>query len=413
MRAVPQPEGTITESPDPASTGPPRGQRRDEIWEAVRYALRVFLSLRVALFLLGLLAVALLPMNDAPSVPGWNGPAQAGGWHNMFTAWERWDALWFLRIADTGYAAADGSAAFFPLYPILVRAVSTVIGGHPLAAAMIVSNASFFVALVLVYLLTLEEWDRTVARRTVLYISIFPTAFFFLAPYSESLFLALSVGCLLAARRENWLVAAVCGALAAATRSMGILLILPLVAMAVTSWRAMPQPKLGTLVARLAAALSVGAGTFAYLLFWQLKNGEFWAPLTSQGGWSREFSFFWSSIAEASKQAWEYVGFYPGGYHQIDWVLVLIALAVAVWVALKARLPYALYTLAALLMPLTLIFEGRPFMSLPRFVLPLFPLFWGLARFAERFRAHDLVVATSAAGLGVLAVLYTNWYFVF
>jgi hypothetical protein len=413
MGGVSESERSAGEPPE--STVEPRSgtERRAEIWEAVRYALKVFLSLRVALFLLGLLAIALLPMNDAPNVPGWNAPPQTGGWHNMFTAWERWDALWFLRIADKGYAAADGSAAFFPLYPVLVRAVSTVIGGHPLAAAMIVSNASFFVALVLVYLMTLEEWDRTVARRTVLYISIFPTAFFFLAPYSESLFLALSVGCLLAARRGNWVVAAVLGALAAATRSMGILLILPLLAMAVTSWRAATEPKIGALVTRLAATFSVGAGTFAYLLFWELKDGEFWAPLTSQGGWSREFSFFWTSIADASRQAWDYVGFYPGGYHQIDWVLVMVALVAAVWVALRTRLPYALYTLAALLMPLTLIFEGRPLMSLPRFVLPLFPLFWGLARFADRFRAHDLVVAVSAAGLGVLAVLYTNWYFVF
>ncbi|MEA2499705.1 MAG: hypothetical protein QOH26_2110, partial [Actinomycetota bacterium] len=74
---------------------------------------------------------------------------------------------------------------------------------------------------------------------------------------------------------------------------------------------------------------------------------------------------------------------------------------------------YVVYTLAALLMPLSLIFEGRAFMSMPRFVLPLFPLFWALSRFAERFRAHDLVVAVSAAGLGVMTVLFVNWYFVF
>ncbi|MEA2497706.1 MAG: hypothetical protein QOH26_111, partial [Actinomycetota bacterium] len=187
-------------------------ETRDEraaLWDGVRYCLKVFISVRVGLFLLGLLAVALLPANDAPSVPGWNPSDLTPGWHNLFTAWERWDALWFLRIATDGYAAADGSAAFFPLYPLLVRGLSTVLGGHPLAAALIVSNLSYAGGLIVVYLLTAHEWTRDTARRTVLYMALFPTAFFFVAPYSESLFLFLSVSCLYAARRERWLLAAV------------------------------------------------------------------------------------------------------------------------------------------------------------------------------------------------------------
>jgi hypothetical protein len=268
---------------------------------------------------------------------------------------------------------------------------------------------------VLVHVLTEQEWDRDIARRTVLYLAIFPTAFFFFAPYSESLFLALSVGCILAATRARWEIAAVLGALAAATRSMGILLILPLAMQAVSHWRRNPdeERRLGSLVRGLAGSLFVGAGTFAYLWFWQVKDGKFWAPLTSQGGWEREFSFFWSSIIEGTKQAGQFIGQYAGGYHQVDWLLVVAALAAFVWVAMKARLPYVVYTGAALLMPLSLIFEGRAFMSLPRFVLPLFPLFWGAAHLARRFRAGDVIVAASAAGLGILTILFVNWYYVF
>ncbi len=48
------------------------------------------------------------------------------------------DAPWFLRLADTGYAPDDGSAAFFPLYPLLVRAVGTLLGGSWLLAAYVV-----------------------------------------------------------------------------------------------------------------------------------------------------------------------------------------------------------------------------------------------------------------------------------
>jgi hypothetical protein len=67
----------------------------------------------------------------------------------------------------------------------------------------------------------------------------------------------------------------------------------------------------------------------------------------------------------------------------------------------------------SLLLPLTLAFDGRPLLSLPRFVVVVFPLFWALARLAERWRVHDAVVATSAAGLGLLSVLFVNWYYIF
>ena len=82
------------------------------------------------------------------------------GWQGVFTAFERQDALWFLRIATTGYAAGDGSAAFFPLYPLVVRAVSWIVGGHPLFAAMLVSNLAFFGSLVVLYDLTVREFSE-------------------------------------------------------------------------------------------------------------------------------------------------------------------------------------------------------------------------------------------------------------
>jgi hypothetical protein len=354
-------------------------------------------------------------VNDIPKIPGWASPPLTPGWHNLFTAFERWDALWFLRLATKGYAAGDGSAAFFPLYPLLVRAVSFAIGGHPLAASLIVSNAAFLVGLMVVHALTEEEWDLETARRTVLFMAVFPTAFFFVAPYSESLFLALSAGCLLAARRNNWIVAAALGALAATTRSMGVLLVLPLALQAITAWRARPVKERTSLrlAGPLIASLFVGAGTFSYLLFWRISSGEFWAPLTSQNGWAREFSWFWASIWTGTRQALDYVGTYSGGYHQFDWIIVMICLAATVWVALKARLPYAVYTAAALLMPLSLIFGGRAFMSMPRFVLPIFPLFWAFSRFAQRFNASDLVVGVFAGGLGLMTVLFVNWYYIF
>ena len=123
-----------------------------------------FIGLRIAMFVIGVVGVTLFPPLHAVGVPGWPAPPLDPGWHNAFTAWERFDALWFLRIAEGGYRLRDGSAAFFPLYPLAIRGLSFALGGHPFAAATIVSNAAFWGGLVVTYLLTTSRAVRTHAR---------------------------------------------------------------------------------------------------------------------------------------------------------------------------------------------------------------------------------------------------------
>lgn len=382
--------------------------------EAAWYCLKVFLSVRIGLALLALLSVALIEPLEATSVRGWSAPENVAGWSNLVTAWERWDALWFLSIATEGYAEGDGSAAFFPLYPLLIRGISFLLGGRPLAAALLISNVAFLGALVVVYRLTIVEFgDRSKARRTVLYLAIFPAAFFFLAPYSESLFLLLAAGSMLAARTGRWPLAGSTGALAAATRSIGIVLVVPL---AIEAWLQMSgrrADRVRGLVERLWWAGFVAAGTLTYLGYWWSRSGDLFTPLRAQEGWSREFSLPWETLVDGGRVAFRFVGQYAAGFHQVEWLIVLLALTASVWVAMRARATYVAYTVLSLLMPLTLVFDGRPLMSIPRFVLPIFPLFWALAALGQRFRVHEPIVAVSAAGLGVLTLLFVNWYFIF
>jgi hypothetical protein len=91
----------------------------------------------------------------------------------------------------------------------------------------------------------------------------------------------------------------------------------------------------------------------------------------------------------------------------------MVALAAAVWVGVRLPATYAVYTWLSLLIPLSFVFGGRPFMSVPRFIVTIFPLFWAFAAFADRWRTHDLVVAVSAGGLGVMTLLFVNWYYIF
>ena len=422
------------------------GAERARIKAGVWYCLEVFLAVRIGLFVLGLVATALLPPHHAyaatvsptvpgpVSVPGWPAHEITPGIHNLFTAWERFDGLWFLRIATKGYVSGDGSAAFFPAYPLAIRAVSWLIGGHPFAASLIVSNLAFLGALIVLYFLTASELSPSAARKAVLYISVFPTAFFFFAPYSESLFLLLAVGGFWSARRGKWPLAAALGALAAATRSLGILIAPALAIEAVHQWReAAPsgpvadghEPREGVsprgrdasgrvLLARLMWSAAASVGLWGYLAYWQVAHGDFWAPLTKQGNWQRVVSFPWTSLKQATRDAFGYLGAYPQGYHQLDWLIVVPMLLVAAYAFVRFRPAYGFYTWGSLLVALSFVFEGRPLMSAPRLLLPLFPIFWGLALLSERKRLpHALIVGVSAAGLGLLTLLFVDWFYIF
>jgi hypothetical protein len=345
-------------------------------------------------------------------VPGWAAHETTQGWHNLFTAWERFDALWFLRIAETGYIDGDGSAVFYPGYPLTVRLFSTILGGHPLAGGLIVSHLATFGSLVLLYFLTAAELGEKVARRAVLYLAVFPTSFFLVAPYSESLFLFLVLLALWAARRGKWELAGVSGIAASATRNIGVLLVLPLLTEALHRFRERRDTKelaRGLLWSGLAAG-----GTIAYLVFWQQLSGDPLAPVRQQANWQRELSFPVGTVLAGTREAFRFIGVYPGGYHLLDWIIVIPAVAAAGWVAFRARPVYAVYTVASLLAPLSYAFFPRPFMSLPRFLLPVFPLLWAVAVWADRRRGvHEAYLAVSGALLGILLVLFVNWYYVF
>lgn len=397
-------------SSDPAVA--PRASRAD-LLEGFRYCLKVFLAVRGGLFLIGLIGVALIPANAHGGLPGWE-LIERPGWTNLFTAWERWDALWFLQIADNGYAQGNLTAAFFPLYPLAIRGVAPLLGGHPLAAALVISNVAYLGALFVFYELTRGEYGTPFARRSALYMALFPTAYFFGAPYTESLFLLLAAGALLAARRGRWEIAGGCGALASATRSIGLTLVLALAVEAALQWRASTNPDRNKrFVYSLFWSGFAAAGTAAYLYYWQSNAGDFLVPVRDQNGWLREFSWPWETLVNGTNAAFDFIGQYSGGYHQLDWLFVTFGLATLAWVALKVRPSYAAYALAGFITPLFFAFAGRPFMSMPRFMIVLFPMYWALARFSERFRAHEAVVAVSAAGLGLMTLLFVGWYWVF
>jgi hypothetical protein len=383
-------------------TTPPR------LRDGFRHSLLVFLGVRAGLCVLSLVGPTLIePRSNPPLpvVPGWTIAPVTPGWHNLATALERQDAAWYLRIATHGYAPGDGSAAFFPLYPAAIRAVSWAPGIGPLGAALLVSNLSFLAALVMLHGLTrLEGMSEATARRTTLFVAIFPTAFFFLAPYTEAPFLLLSVSSFWFARRDRWALATLTGALAALTRSIGILLIPALAVEALARSRRGKE-----LALRLLAATGVGIGPLLYFAYWSARFGDAWAPFRAQQRWGRDPTFPLTTLADAVRLAGSL-----GTYWLID-ALVVGIVVVAVLAGVRwLRATYVVYALASLLLPLSDPFPGRPLLSMPRFVVVIFPGFWMIARAVERRRLPaSVVTAGFASGYGVLTLLFVNWWHVF
>jgi hypothetical protein len=386
----------------------------DPGWPRVRdgapFCIAVFLSARVFLSVLGVVGVHHVePVTDLVGAPG-PGDEQPSepGWHNAVDGTDRWDANWFTAIASDGYTEGDGDAAFFPGFPLLVRAVTPLTAGEPLAAALLVSNAAFLAALLLLFALTTVEYGVAVARRTTVLTTFFPTAFFFLAPYSESLFLLCALAAFWFARRGTWTASGIAAAAAASTRAIGVVLLPSLVAEAFRGHRAEGRP----LAPGIAAAFATLLGPALYLAWWGVR-GDVSAPIDAQGVWGRELTFPLLTAGEGLALAIRGIGSTVGRYWTAD---ALVGAAALVPFAMRwrsIRPQYLIYAASAVLVPLCYALPARPLLSFPRFLLVAFPVFWALALLLRDRRAFAAAVALGGVGYAVLAVTFMNWGFVF
>src|SRR5215212_8671866 len=150
--------------------------------------------------------------------------------------WAHWDGEHYVALAAGGYLQSPDnvSPAFFPLYPLLMRSFAELFGGPLSLGALslwgvIISLICLPLGLYFVYEIALEGWGERTARVSILTIAFFPTTFFFNSAYTESLFLALSASSLWALRvRKDLLLACALAGFAAATRNVGLFLVVPL-----------------------------------------------------------------------------------------------------------------------------------------------------------------------------------------
>jgi hypothetical protein len=354
----------------------------------------------------------------------------------------RWDTVWFLNIADSGYAGGDRTA-FFPLYPLLVR-VGGIVCGSPLIAAIALSVAAFLVALAALHRLAVIEVGPEAARWAVYATALFPGSLWFSAAYSESLFLMVSVGAVLCARQERWAAAGALGALAAATRSAGLLLLVPLALLWLEAYRGRRRgqdagagaPAAGARRARvrdLGWLALVPAGLGAFCGYLALTGHRADAPFSAQDTWHRTLRGPWAGVRDGAVAAWDgirqlvhgppppvYFDRAAGdamaiGRHNIA-LLACLLIAIPALAGALRRLPpaHGAYALVALMLPLSYPVGPQPLMSLPRFEAVLYPLFLWLGLWLARGPAwrRIAVLGVFGAGLAACSALFSTWHWV-
>src|SRR4051794_3925467 len=388
---------------------------------ALRDTWSAFVASRALIWVVAIAAVLRLGF-----APGANAPAivRPYGWTISLLTLPAtpWDAGHYLAIADRGYDEPL-RAAFFPLYPLLARVASGPLDSS-LPGALLVSLVAFAVALYLLHRLVVLELGERYARPALLIVALFPTAFFFSAVYTESLFLALTVGAFYAARRQRWALAALCGALAAATRNTGVLILVPLVLL--------PRER-----RRDAAWLAaVPLGLVAYLAYWAHRGDTFATFDAQKRFWYRSFE----PLGGALHGAWDgmvaFAQLAAGPSHHLlttptpqqagqlaepltlATVLVtdlgFLAFAVVALTGVARRLPraYAAYAGVALLAGVSAPNDYEPLMSLPRYVAVIFPLQLWLAAWAVDRDRLAQTLTVSAGLLVLLGAEFSTWRWV-
>lgn len=184
----------------------------------IGFVLLVFVIFAVVVNLLDFIS----PYTSIPHRGGYN-YAEKGILNPPFF-WNRanFDGIHYLDISRRGYGIYQ--QAFFPLYPKIIKYLAPLFKGKDLLAGLFISHISLFLFLFVFYKLILLDYDHKIAQRSLLFLMIFPTSFFFGFVYTESMFLFFILGSFYAARKKSWLVAGVLGALAANTRLVGIFL---------------------------------------------------------------------------------------------------------------------------------------------------------------------------------------------
>jgi hypothetical protein len=382
-------------------------------WRWVWLPLVIFLATRLLLVVVAYLGNVLLPsitplryvdFDPAPPILG---------------LLSKWDSEWYLYIASKGYffdLARSSPVVFFPLYPVLMRLVHHFLGDYYLSGYLI-SNAAFLGGLIFLYRLAEEVYaDPATAKRAVLYMCIFPSAVFYAAIYTESLFFFLLIGCIYFARKRRWWLSALFGMFLTATRLLGILTLVWVLWewLVSTGWDGRKPFRLPSWqnvrrqAAGIPAMLLIPLGLLAYMAYLWQAFGDPLAFLTA------EVTYKFNLIGPIGVFG-NYLSLLANHPDSPPFVVYTFSL---VWLgAFLAALPQVRrwfgFGALAVCLAFAVLHSSVILASLPRYLMPLFPFCLVLAHAARRPWLDQALRVTFAMLFAAFAIAFTNFGYFF
>jgi hypothetical protein len=308
------------------------------------------------------------------------------------------DAWYYRQIAASGYEPTTSDAkpkntwAFFPGYPLLLRALGGTSDRTFWILAVLVSNAALLGAL-----FAIAAASRAMgasdddAERAVWYVALFPTSYFFSLPLTESLFLFLSAAAFLAAARQRWPVAGILGALAAATRVIGICLLPALFLL--------PLQRRQRLSTQQLWLLAIPVSLIAFVTYLYIHTGDPLAFVHAQTLWGRStaprFAMAFPNSGLAVSKPWNFVA--------LNAAAATLMIVAGIWFLVRRQWSYAAYTLLSAAVPLS----SGSLQSMARYALVDFPLFYFLSDVGRTPMRDRAITAIFVIVLGWLVALFT------
>jgi hypothetical protein len=335
---------------------------------------------------------------------------------NLFwDTFARFDSGWYFNIARYGYEWVEGgrsNLAFFPLYPMLMRYVALGLGGgrsRVYMAGILISWTTFIAAMIVLHRLArVELEDEEAALRTVLYVAVFPFAFFFGVVYTESLFLLLSVTAFYGFRTQRWALGAVAGALVTATRANGLFLV---PALALVAWRETRGDRAATLRASLALVCTLtGVALYSAWVYSVTGHPFEWANTINRWNWHPGATAGWTPlltvITALFTRPYEYVTSSPQAVVDLLNAGAGLALLLATpFIWLRFGPAYPVLILLNLYVPLS----SGALEGIGRYCAVLFPFSLWLATWRAPILRAGLIVASAMFYVLCLA-LFTKVY---
>jgi len=332
----------------------------------------------------------------------------------LLGVWQREDALWYEKIATSGYGSGDMSVGYFPLYPALMGLLARATSIPVVAAGILVSELALVAALFLLHRLLIPRFGIETANRTLVYLSLFPSAFFLHGPFAESLMLMLAILGFWLVSRGRLVEAMVVAYLGGLTRPQGILLGLPLalewlfddsslLQLRSALWHRKALLKgLALLLAPLLGLLTFGLLVDTHWLRPGFSGAE--GPMSRQS-----LAIPGAALVNAAQLILAGRAFPIDLY---DFTLAVGFLVLAVATTFKQKVSYVAYAFLFLMTPLARYSPIFPLMSFSRYALLLFPCFVVLACWGRRKWVHLTVIFLWLWWLAVWSAKFYTGYFV-